>query len=158
MNPVTNLKKVEHYMKSIENGDFADIVKLFSPDAVLEELPNRIYRERDSLWSLQDGLRVSSVPESQLQDPELYGGRCVPTPPSSSGAQWGILRFISDCVSHQPEMFEGLALAPASNSPRELVRRRGPLSRPEQTSGSTGELESPEGAKVKVLRSCWLDS
>ena len=43
MNPVTNLKKVEHYLKSIENGDFAYIVNLFSPDAVLEQLPNRIY-------------------------------------------------------------------------------------------------------------------
>ena len=43
MNPVTNLKKVEQYLKSIENGDFAYIVNLFSPDAVLEQLPNRIY-------------------------------------------------------------------------------------------------------------------
>ncbi|HEU5231993.1 MAG TPA: nuclear transport factor 2 family protein [Terriglobales bacterium] len=43
MNPVTNLKKVEEYLKSIENGDFAYIVNLFSPDAVLEQLPNRIY-------------------------------------------------------------------------------------------------------------------
>jgi len=43
MNPATNLEKVEHYLKSIENGDFAYIVNLFSPDAVLEQLPNRIY-------------------------------------------------------------------------------------------------------------------
>jgi len=43
MNPVTNLEKVELYLKSIENGDFACIADLFSPDAVLEELPNRIY-------------------------------------------------------------------------------------------------------------------
>ena len=43
MNPVTNLKRVERYLKSIENGDFAYIVDLFSPDAVLEQLPNRIY-------------------------------------------------------------------------------------------------------------------
>jgi ketosteroid isomerase-like protein len=43
MNPVTNLEKVEFYLKSIENGDFAYIVNLFSPDAVLEQFPNRIY-------------------------------------------------------------------------------------------------------------------
>jgi ketosteroid isomerase-like protein len=43
MNPVTNLKKVEHYLKPIENGDFAYIANLFSPDAVLEQFPNRIY-------------------------------------------------------------------------------------------------------------------
>ena len=43
MNPVTDLKKVEHYLKSIESGDFAYIVNLFSPDAVVEQLPNRIY-------------------------------------------------------------------------------------------------------------------
>lgn len=43
MNPATNLKKVELYLKAIENGDFAYIANLFSPDAVLEQLPNRIY-------------------------------------------------------------------------------------------------------------------
>lgn len=43
MNPVTNLKKVELYLKSIENGDFVYIASLFSPDALLEQLPNRIY-------------------------------------------------------------------------------------------------------------------
>jgi ketosteroid isomerase-like protein len=43
MNPLTNFKKVEHYLKSIENSDFAYIVDLFSPDAVVEQLPNRIY-------------------------------------------------------------------------------------------------------------------
>jgi ketosteroid isomerase-like protein len=43
MNPVTNLEKVVRYLRSIENGDFAYIADLFSPDAVLEQLPNRIY-------------------------------------------------------------------------------------------------------------------
>ena len=43
MNPDTNKKKVEQYLKSIENDDFAYIANLFSPDAVLEQLPNRIY-------------------------------------------------------------------------------------------------------------------
>src|SRR5215467_2788154 len=34
MNPVTNSEKVAHYLRSIENGDFAYIADLFSPDAV----------------------------------------------------------------------------------------------------------------------------
>ncbi|HZR64667.1 MAG TPA: nuclear transport factor 2 family protein [Terriglobales bacterium] len=46
MNSVTNLKRIEHSLKSIENGDFAWIINLFSPDAVLEQLPNRIYPNR----------------------------------------------------------------------------------------------------------------
>lgn len=43
MNPVTNLEKVERYLKSIEDGDFSYIAGVFSPDAVIEQLPNRIY-------------------------------------------------------------------------------------------------------------------
>src|SRR5271169_2866322 len=43
MNPATNLERVALYLKSIENGDFAYIANLFSPDAVLEQLANRIY-------------------------------------------------------------------------------------------------------------------
>jgi len=43
MNPATNLERVALYLKSVENGDFAYIANLFSPDAVLEQLPNRIY-------------------------------------------------------------------------------------------------------------------
>ena len=44
MNPATNLEKVKLYLRSIENGDFAYIADLFSPHAILEQLPNRIYR------------------------------------------------------------------------------------------------------------------
>ena len=43
MKPVTNLEKVKLYLKSIENGDFAYIADLFSPDAIVEQLPNRLY-------------------------------------------------------------------------------------------------------------------
>jgi hypothetical protein len=43
MNPVTHLEKVQVYLRSIENGNFGYITSLFSPDAVLEQLPNRIY-------------------------------------------------------------------------------------------------------------------
>ena len=43
MNPVTNLERVNRYLRSIEIGDFAYIADLFWPDAVVEQLPNRIY-------------------------------------------------------------------------------------------------------------------
>jgi ketosteroid isomerase-like protein len=43
MNPATNLEKVTRYLRSIEIGDFAPIADLFAPDAVMEQLPNRIY-------------------------------------------------------------------------------------------------------------------
>jgi ketosteroid isomerase-like protein len=43
MKPVTNLEKVQLYLRSIEDGDFTYIADLFSPEAVLEQLPNRIY-------------------------------------------------------------------------------------------------------------------
>jgi len=43
MSLLTNLERVELYLKSIENGDFGFIAGLFSPDAVVEQLPNRIY-------------------------------------------------------------------------------------------------------------------
>src|SRR5215472_5629794 len=56
MNSVTNLEKVARYLRSIENGDFTYIADLFSPDAVLEQLPNRIYPNgiRSGVSSLAD--------------------------------------------------------------------------------------------------------
>ena len=39
----TNLERIERYLRSIENGDFGDIADLFSSDAVVQQLPNRIY-------------------------------------------------------------------------------------------------------------------
>src|SRR5215831_9615241 len=38
-----NLEVVRRYLKSVENGAFSDIASLFSPDVVMEQLPNRIY-------------------------------------------------------------------------------------------------------------------
>lgn len=43
MTPVINLEKIQHYLKCIEQGEFAYIADLFSPDATVEQLPNRIY-------------------------------------------------------------------------------------------------------------------
>lgn len=37
------LNSVRRYLKIIEDGTFADIADLFAPDAVMEQLPNRIY-------------------------------------------------------------------------------------------------------------------
>lgn len=40
---LTNLEKVQRYLKSIEDGNFAYIAELFDPSAVMEQHPNRIY-------------------------------------------------------------------------------------------------------------------
>jgi ketosteroid isomerase-like protein len=34
---------IRHYLKAIETGTFAEIEPLFTPDVVVEQLPNRIY-------------------------------------------------------------------------------------------------------------------
>jgi ketosteroid isomerase-like protein len=38
-----NLDVVRRYLKSVENGAFSDVAPLFTPDVVVEQLPNRIY-------------------------------------------------------------------------------------------------------------------
>lgn len=39
----SHLEKLRRYLKSIETGEFANVAELFSADAVMEQLPNRIY-------------------------------------------------------------------------------------------------------------------
>ena len=39
----TNLDQARGYLKAIEQGDATHVLNLFSPDAVLQQLPNRIY-------------------------------------------------------------------------------------------------------------------
>jgi ketosteroid isomerase-like protein len=39
----SNIEKARRYLKAIEDGDAAFVVSLFSPDAFIEQLPNRIY-------------------------------------------------------------------------------------------------------------------
>jgi ketosteroid isomerase-like protein len=53
----SNLDKARRYLKAIEDGDAAPLMSLFSPDAVLEQLPNRIYPQ---------GIRtgVAQIPEA----------------------------------------------------------------------------------------------
>jgi ketosteroid isomerase-like protein len=43
MSTETNLDQARRYLKAIEDGDPNCVLNLFSPDAVLEQLPNRIY-------------------------------------------------------------------------------------------------------------------
>lgn len=43
MQTCTNLEQVALYLRSIESGDVAAVADLFAPDAVVEQLPNRIY-------------------------------------------------------------------------------------------------------------------
>jgi ketosteroid isomerase-like protein len=40
---LANLESARHYLKSIEDGTFADIAELFAPNMLMEQLPNRIY-------------------------------------------------------------------------------------------------------------------
>jgi ketosteroid isomerase-like protein len=40
---IDHLNAVRRYLKTIEDGTFADIADLFTPDMVMEQLPNRIY-------------------------------------------------------------------------------------------------------------------
>jgi ketosteroid isomerase-like protein len=39
----TILAHARRHLKAIEDGDATSVLNLFSPDAVLEQLPNRIY-------------------------------------------------------------------------------------------------------------------
>jgi ketosteroid isomerase-like protein len=40
---LTNLEKARRYLKCVEDGTFADLVYLFAPGMVMEQLPNQIY-------------------------------------------------------------------------------------------------------------------
>jgi ketosteroid isomerase-like protein len=40
---IDHLNAVRRYLKTIEDGTFADIADLFTPDMVMEQLPNRVY-------------------------------------------------------------------------------------------------------------------
>jgi ketosteroid isomerase-like protein len=48
---MTNLEKVQLYLKSLEDGKFGEVGDLFAPDVRMEQLPNRIYPQ-----GLQAGL------------------------------------------------------------------------------------------------------
>jgi ketosteroid isomerase-like protein len=54
---MSNLDTARLYLKAIEDGDATYVVSLFSPDAFVEQLPNKIYPQ---------GMRatVSQIPES----------------------------------------------------------------------------------------------
>ena len=43
MSTETNLDQARRYLKAIEDGDAHYVRNLFSPDAILQQLPNRIY-------------------------------------------------------------------------------------------------------------------
>lgn len=43
MSDLTNLDTARRYLKAIEDGDANYVLGIFFPDAVLEQLPNRIY-------------------------------------------------------------------------------------------------------------------
>jgi ketosteroid isomerase-like protein len=61
-----NLDKARRYLKAMEAGDGAYLAELFSPDALVEQLPNRIYPRgmRTNFSQMADafekGRRISS--------------------------------------------------------------------------------------------------
>jgi ketosteroid isomerase-like protein len=57
MPDVTHLESARRYLKALGDGDASYVLNRFSPDAILEQLPNRIYAQ---------GLRssASQVPEA----------------------------------------------------------------------------------------------
>jgi hypothetical protein len=80
MNPVTNLEKIERYLGSIEDGNFAYIADLFSPYAVIEQLPNRIY---------PNGIRtgVATMADSFEKGRKLLSSRAMRSKIASSNWQ-----------------------------------------------------------------------
>jgi ketosteroid isomerase-like protein len=65
MPDLSNLDKARRYLKAIETGDATYVLSLFCPEAVLEQLPNRIYPQ---------GLRsnVSQVPEAFAKGRQIF--------------------------------------------------------------------------------------
>ena len=55
--PTENLQTVRRYMKGIEDGTFAAIADLFTPEMTIEQLPNRIYPKgiRSGLAQMAEG-------------------------------------------------------------------------------------------------------
>jgi len=55
--PPDHLNTVRRYLKTIEDGTFADVADLFTPDMVMEQLPNRVYPQglRGSVSQMADG-------------------------------------------------------------------------------------------------------
>jgi len=41
--PDSNIDLARRYLKAIEDGDATFVISLFTPDAIIEQLPNRIY-------------------------------------------------------------------------------------------------------------------
>ncbi len=68
MPDLTNLEKARRYLKAIEQADANYVLSLFSPDAVIEQLPNRIYPK---------GLRasVSQLPEAFEKGRKIFASQ-----------------------------------------------------------------------------------
>lgn len=57
LDTLTHVEKIQRYFKAIEDGNFAYVGELFAPDAVMEQLPNRIYPmgSRSGLSGMAEG-------------------------------------------------------------------------------------------------------
>ena len=72
--PVINSEKVERYLRATENGDFAYIADLFSPDAVVEQLPNRVYPNgvKSELSTMADAFEGGRKLQSELRNQKSH--------------------------------------------------------------------------------------
>jgi ketosteroid isomerase-like protein len=69
---LTNLDKVRRYLRAIEDGDATYVLSLFSPDAYVEQLPNKIYPQ---------GIHTSV---SQIPEASKKAARFSPVKPTRS--------------------------------------------------------------------------
>jgi ketosteroid isomerase-like protein len=55
-----NLDVIRRYLKAIEDGTFADLAGLFTPEMTIEQLPNRIYPNgiRSNLARMAEGFKT----------------------------------------------------------------------------------------------------
>jgi hypothetical protein len=98
MNPVTNLEKIERYLGSIEDGNFAYIADLFSPYAVIEQLPNRIRHQDRSCY---DGRLLREGAEAAVQQSYEIKNRLV-----ELAIAFGSLSAGSEMRAHSAMFFE----------------------------------------------------
>jgi ketosteroid isomerase-like protein len=63
---LSNLDKARRYLKAIEEGDAAYVVSLFSGDACVEQLPNRIYSQGSRA-------SISQIPEAFEKGRKIFG-------------------------------------------------------------------------------------
>jgi hypothetical protein len=69
----TDLDKARRYLQAIEKGDAAYVLSLFSPEAYIDQLPNKIYPQGSRA-------RVSQIPVGLRERPQNVCPPDLPDP------------------------------------------------------------------------------